>query len=134
MIASCHTPLPFIIQTARGQDKQTKLKVQNSDQETKSYFFIFFSLSFRRAKQVLGPESTPKGPRAASRIRKAKTAAEIASKENAVRQRYGMEVKRPNKAGEGQTLDKLKNSLTTGLATATETGRDDKRMLFFKNF
>ncbi|XP_059089907.1 uncharacterized protein LOC131885769 isoform X2 [Tigriopus californicus] len=75
---------------------------------------------FNYVKKVLGPEGGPRTPRA-PRTRKVKTAAEMVSKENAVRQRYGMEIKKTGGRSEDGTLDKLKETFSTGFQTATET-------------
>lgn len=81
--------------------------------------------------QVLGPESSaPKTPR--TRVRRVRTQAEIESKTNAVRQRYNLgETNRPNKYrntksnDDGQTLGKLKETLSTGFQQATESGKQN---------
>ena len=58
------------------------------------------------------------------RRRKGRTAAEIESKTNAVRQRYnvGEKPRKPPPSQDGATLGKIKDTLSSGLQQATETG------------
>lgn len=78
--------------------------------------------------QVLGPEASgPKTPR----VRRVRTQAEIESKTNAVRQRYnyGEAPKRRTASGtdDGKTLGKLKETISTGVKQATESGKVTKK-------
>jgi len=90
-------------------------------------FISTSNLNFSLLAQVLGPPETRTGARP-SRVRRVRTQAEIESKTAAVRQRYnvGESSKSASSAAGGKKansgVDKLKETISTGLLQATETG------------